>query len=234
MAPTRDWVSFWDSAHPIYVNARHLDVHYRKLADDMLALLPARGARVLDFGCGEALQAHRVAEVAWELYLCEAAPKLRARLKQRFAKNPKIKVLAPEEVERLLPASLDLVIANSVVQYLPREELARLLGLVRRRLRMGGQIVIADVIAPNQSALGDAFSLLKFAAGNGFLLAALAGLVRTMFSPYRGLRARLGLTHYTEEEMLELLRSSGFNAERTRPNLGHNQSRMAFRGTKAS
>jgi SAM-dependent methyltransferase len=234
MANTRDWVSFWDSAHPIYVSARHLDVHYQKLADDILALLPARGARVLDFGCGEALYADKIAAAAWELYLCEAAPKLRARLKQRFAKNPKIKVLAPEELDRLLPASLDLVIANSVVQYLSNADFNRLLGLFRRRLRMGGQLIVADVIAPNQSAVADAVSLLAFAAKNGFLFAALAGLVRTVFSPYRSLRTRLGLTLYSEEEMLTLLHASGFNAERLRPNLGHIQHRLAFRAAKAS
>jgi SAM-dependent methyltransferase len=229
----RDWVSFWDSPHPIYVNARHLEVHYRTLAEDIVAQLPVRGSRVLDFGCGEALHADDIAAITWELYLCEAAPKLRARLKQRFAGNAKVKVLAPDDIERLPVAGLDLVIANSVVQYLSREELERLLAIWRRRLRRGGQVVIADVIAPRQSTLADVRALLSFAAKHGFLLAALKGLVRTVFSPYRSLRAQLGLTHYSEEDMLDLLHAAGFNAERMRVNLGHNQTRMAFRATKA-
>jgi len=228
----RDWVSFWDSSHPIYVNARHLEVHYRALAEDIVAHLPVRGARVLDFGSGEALHAADIGAIAWELYLCEAAPKLRARLKKRFAGNPKIKVLSPDDLERLPVSSLDLVIANSVVQYLSREELEHLLAIWRRRLRLGGQVVIADVIGPHQSALADVRALLSFAAKNGFLLAALRGLVRTMFSPYRSLRARLGLSHYSESEMLDLLRAAGFIPERMQHNLGHNQSRMAFRGTR--
>jgi SAM-dependent methyltransferase len=232
MPATRDWVSFWDSSHPIYVNPRHFDVHYRRLAHDMLNLLPVRGARVLDFGCGEALHAGKIAAVAWELYLCEAAPKLRARLKQRFADNPKVKVLSPDDVERLRASSLDLVIVNSVVQYLSREELEHYLLVWRRRLRLGGQVVIADVLAPRQSPLRDAWALLRFAARHGFLLAASWGLVRTAFSPYRSLRARLGLTQYSEAEMLELLRGAGFNAERMPENLGHNQARMAFRATR--
>ena len=55
-----DWIAFWDSEHSIYVNARHRDVHYRRIAQDIRAHLPA-GAAVLDYGCGEALHADIVA-----------------------------------------------------------------------------------------------------------------------------------------------------------------------------
>jgi hypothetical protein len=34
----KDWVSFWDSDHPIYVNERHLDAHYRQIAEDIIAI----------------------------------------------------------------------------------------------------------------------------------------------------------------------------------------------------
>jgi hypothetical protein len=60
------------------------------------------------------------------------------------------------------------------------------------------------------------------------LLAALGGLVRTLFSDYRRLRARVGLTHYSEAGMLGLLSAAGFAAERAERNIGHNQARMAF------
>ena len=36
-----DWIAFWDSEHSIYVNARHRDVHYRTIAQDIRAALPA-------------------------------------------------------------------------------------------------------------------------------------------------------------------------------------------------
>src|SRR5215470_14769390 len=55
-----DWIAFWDSEHSIYVNARHRDVHYRTIAQDIRARLPP-GAAVLDYGCGEALHADLVA-----------------------------------------------------------------------------------------------------------------------------------------------------------------------------
>ena len=56
-----NWISFWNTQHSIYVNARHLDLHYRDVADRLLQLHPKPSDTVLDFGCGEATHANRVA-----------------------------------------------------------------------------------------------------------------------------------------------------------------------------
>ncbi len=231
-ARMRDWISYWDSDHPIYVNARHFDVHYANIADDIIRLLPGKQARVLDYGCGEALHADRIAAHCATLYLCEAAPTVRTRLKERFGKVANIAVTTPEEVAAMEPQSLDLIVANSLIQYLKRDELLALLKVWRRVLAPGGALVIADVIGSKQSAIADALSLLRFAASNGFLTAAFIGLVKTTLSDYRKLRAQLGLTTYDEAEMLKLLSEAGYDAARLRPNLGHNQGRMAFRAQK--
>ncbi len=228
----RDWISYWDSDHPIYVNARHFDVHYANIADDIVRLLPGKQARVLDYGCGEALHADRIAANCATLYLCEAAPSVREKLKARFGKVANIAVTTPEDVAAMPPESLDLIVANSLLQYLKREELLALLKVWRRLLAPGGALVIADVISPKQSALADAASLLNFARRNRFLTAAFIGLVKTTLSDYRKLRAELGLTTYDEVEMLKLLTEAGYDAARLRPNLGHNQGRMAFRAQK--
>ena len=45
MGAMSDWRSFWDSAHSIYVNARHKDVHYREIADQIAAFVPGPAAR---------------------------------------------------------------------------------------------------------------------------------------------------------------------------------------------
>lgn len=228
----RDWISYWDSDHPIYVNARHFDVHYANIADDIVRLLPGKPARVMDYGCGEALHADKIAVHCATLYLCEAAPTVRTRLKERFGKVANIAVTSPEDVAAMEPASLGLIVANSLIQYLKRGELLALLKVWRRLLAPGGALVVADVISPKQSAIADALSLLRFAAANGFLTAAFIGLVKTTLSDYRKLRAELGLTTYDEAEMLTLLAEAGYDAARLRPNLGHNQGRMAFRAQK--
>src|SRR3954463_13781657 len=105
------WREFWDSAHSIYVSERHKDVHYRDVAEQLAAFVPGANARVLDYGSGEAIHADLVAARARELLLCDAAASVRASIAARFAGNPKIKVIAPEEVGRLPDAWLDLVFA---------------------------------------------------------------------------------------------------------------------------
>jgi SAM-dependent methyltransferase len=227
------WTRFWDTNHSVYVSPRHLDRHYHHIAGDILRVLPEGAPRVLDHGCGEALHARMVAGKCGALLLCDAAPNLRARLAERFADERRIEVLSPGAVENLPDNSLDLVVANSLVQYLDRAALVALLGVWRRILKPGGRLIIADVITPAQTAVTDALALLRFAAANGFLFDALKGLTRTFFSDYRKLRARLGLTRYAEAELIKLLRENGFSAARLEPNFGYNDARLAVAGAKA-
>ena len=229
MGAMSDWRSFWDSAHSIYVNARHKDVHYREIADQIAAFVPNPGARVLDYGCGEAIHADRVAAVASELMLCDQAPSVRAAITARFAADPRIRALAPEEVAALPDRSVDLIVANSMTQYLAPAELDHVLALWHRLLAPGGTLIVGDVIPPDAGALTDVQALLGYAAANGFFLAALWGLARTAVSPYSRLRSRLGVTRYTQSDFMQKLKAAGFGGERLSRNLEHNAARMTFR-----
>jgi len=229
MSEARDWVAFWDRPHSIYVNARHKDVHYRDIAEQIAAFVPGPTARVLDYGCGEAVHADLVAAAAGEVLLCDAAPSVRAALAARFADERKIRILAPEDVERFADGSVDLIVANSLTQYLTRTELERLLALWRRLLAPNGTLIVADVIPPDIGAVSDVIALLRYAAANRFLMAALAGLARTAISGYRRLRAKLGISRYDEGEFLALLAAAGYRAERLPRNMEHNPARMTFR-----
>jgi SAM-dependent methyltransferase len=222
------WLAFWDKPHAIYVNARHKDVHYRLIAAEIAALVPSRQARVLDYGCGEALHADLVAAACAELLLCDGAPSVRAGLAARCAGAGNIHVLAPDAVELLPQHSLDFIVLHSVAQYLTTAELPALFAGFRRLIAPGGVLLVSDIIPPQLSAAADVEALLRFAAPNGFLLAALGGLARTLFSDYRRLRARYGLTHYDEAAMLQTLAAAGFTGERAAKNIGHNQARLAF------
>ena len=222
------WLKFWDGSHSIYVNARHRDVHYSLIAQQIAALVASPQARVLDYGCGEALHADGVAAAAGELLLCDGAPRVRAGIAARFADNPKIRAVAPEDVEHLPDGSLDLVVLHSVAQYLTPEELEKLLVLFHRLLNADGILLVSDVIPPDVAASTDALALLRFGAANGFFIAAVIGLVRTVLSDYWRLRTRYGLTRYGEAAMTEKLAVAGFVAQRTPQNIGHNQARVAF------
>ena len=100
---------------------------------------------------------------------------------------------------------------------------------MRRVIAPGGTLIVADVIPPDASPVGDALALLRYAARNGFLIAAVLGLVRTVFSDYRAVRARLGIACYTEAQIMARLTAAGFTPQRLADNLEHNPTRMSFR-----
>jgi len=230
----KDWVAYYDSAHSIYVNARHRDVHYARLADAFISYIPSPSAAVLDYGCGEALHADRVADAAGRLMLAEAGPAVRGRLIERFKRNLKIMVISTDRAATMLPQSFDLVIMHSVSQYLTPEELDRTAALFYHLLKPNGLLLVGDVVPPRVSAVSDACALLRFGRQDGFLLAAVHGLVRTFFSEYWRLRTKVGLTRYSEQEMTSRLAAAGFTVTRAPGNLGHLTTRMTFLARKTA
>lgn len=222
------WVDYWNTDHPIYVSDRHKALHAAGLARDFRRHVKAADAIVLDFGCGEALYAEEVARFCGRLYLSDAAPAVRAKVAERVKDRPGITVQSAEETAAMPDGSFDLIVVNSVAQYLTRDQLAGFLPAWRRMLKPEGRLVLADIIPPGVSPLTDAAALLSFAWKGGFAGAALAGLAKTALSDYRKIRGELGLTTHSETNLLALLTHHGLRGERVRPNFGHNQARMTF------
>ncbi len=223
--PSSDWIEFWDTKHSIYVNTRHEAAHFRRIAEDIRVYAP-EGGIMLDYGCGEALGAERVAEPVARLILCEPAPNVRVMLGARFAGNDKIAVRKPEDIQTMASGSMDVVVMHSVAQYLGPHEFDDLAKTFRRLLKPGGLLVIGDLIPRKISALADAQTLLRFGWQEGFLCAAVRGLFRTYFSDYWRLRKRIGLSRYDADEMAAKLETAGFSAEPARSNIGHNDKRL--------
>lgn len=224
-----DWISFYDFKHSvIYVNARHRDVHYRTIAEDIRAYVPPHSAAVLDYGCGEATSADLLAAASGHLTMVEAAPNVRAALKARYEGNTKISVLTPDEAAAKPPGSFDLIVLHSVAQYLSAAELDRLLAIFRTLLKPEGLCIIGDIVPPKFAAPAAALALLRFGAANGFFFAAVGGLMRIVVSDYLRLKKTMGLSHYDEAAMLAKLKAAGFSAKRAPRNIGHNQQRMTF------
>lgn len=225
------WAEYWNGDTSVYVSARHMQAHYAGIARDIVSHLPGPGARVVDYGCGDTLGAGQVADACARLYLCDGAPRVRERLATRYAGRANVTVIAPEQFAAMQPGAADLIVVNSVVQYLSMEDLRLLLALWREKLSQGGRLVLADIVPRDTGLLGDATALLKFAAANKFLFAALAGLVRSFFSGYRKIRQEAGFLQLQESEALALLEEAGFGAHRHIPNMGHNARRMTFVAT---
>lgn len=223
-----DWIDYYDSTHTIYVSKRHRDLHFSIIADDIIGYIASPDAVVLDYSCGEALSAARVAGRCGKLILAEPAPGVRGRLIARFAGVLNIKVRSLDDLRHLDNASVDLVVMISVAQYMTPQELDAAFATVRRVLKPSGRFVLGDILQPGVGAGADVTALLKMAAAHGFLKDALVGLVRTSLSDYWQLRTELGLQRYGEAEMLDKLKRAGLAASRAAVNVGHNPARMTF------
>ena len=223
-----DWIDYYDSTHTIYASKLHRDLHFELIAKDIIGYISSPDAVVLDYACGEALSAARVADACGKLILAEPAPGVRGRLIARFAPNTRIRVRSLDELRKMSEKSIDLAVMNSVAQYMTPAELDGALAVIRRLLKPSGRLVLGDILRPEVGMPRDVLALLRFAQHHGFLKDALIGLVSTALSDYRQLRARVGLQRYSETEMLAKLASAGFTASRAHFNIGHNSWRMTF------
>ena len=223
-----DWIDYYDSTHTIYASKRHRDLHFQVIARDIIGYISSPDAVVLDYACGEALSATKVAEACGQLILAEPAPGVRGRLIARFAPNTRIRVRSLDDIRKMAENSVDLVVMNSVAQYMTPAELDAAFAIIRRLLKPTGRLVLGDILRPEVGMPRDVIALLRFAATHGFLRDALIGLVSTALSDYRQLRARVGLQRYGEAEMIAKLAAAGFTASRAHSNIGHNPWRMTF------
>src|SRR3978361_1508859 len=171
-----EWIDYYDSTHTIYASRLHRDLHFQVIARDIIGYISSPDAVVLDYACGEALSAGRVAEACANLYLAEPAPGVRGRLIARFAPNTKIRVRSLDDLRKMEEKSIDLVVRTSVAQYMTPEELDSALAVVRRLLKPGGRLVLGDILRPEVGMAKDVLALLKFAGRHGFIEDAFYGL----------------------------------------------------------
>src|SRR5437868_4428121 len=145
------WREFWDRDRTTYVNERHRQLESQLIGHAIGSFIPGKTATVLDYGCGDNRIGDELALRCGRLILCDVAPSLLERLKRRYAGNPKISVATPRELHAMPSQSIDLAVANSLIQYLGGEELYEVMGLWRRTLKSDGLLLIGDVIPPDAS-----------------------------------------------------------------------------------
>src|SRR3982750_2756802 len=155
-----EWIDYYDSTHTIYASRLHRDVHFQIIARDIIGYIEQPDTVVLDYSCGEALAAADVAEACGKLFLAEPAPGVRGRLIARFAPNMKIRVRSLDDLRKMEESSIDLVVMNSVAQYMTPDELASAFAVVRRLLKPGGRLVLGDVLRPEVGMFRDVIALL--------------------------------------------------------------------------
>ena len=199
----------------------------------MLALLPERRPlTLLDFGCGDALGAFSLSKAGVQVLLHDPVPYVHERIMERFKNESNVKVLNKNEFISLASGSVDVVFIYSVLQYISKDDLKKLLPELYRILPNKGMLLIGDVVPATLSIFVDLYDLLIAGLRHGFFIDALAGVFITLFSDYRLVRKKNGFTKYDEKEIMEILATAGFDVERQPKNIGLSKHRMLIRAIK--
>jgi len=218
--PESAWDRFWSSARPDEgVLRAEAQEFVRRLA---LHLPLERADRVLDFGCGFGFVAAALAPGVDEIYLWDKHERVRQLAGAQVAAISKVRMLDSmpptpgSSVERF-----DLILVNSVVQYMTPDELAAALSLWSGLLAPTGRLVLSDLIPPRHPVWRDLFSLLAFEP--------LGQLRRTgrELRAYLGARLHNGLRPVDPTELEALAATFGLRMQRLPENLTHFSGRFA-------
>lgn len=222
------WREFWNTENSVYVSPKHMSAHFSAVASDILALLPEKRPLVLlDWGCGEALGAGLFAEAGVLPMLYDPVPLMQEKLRRRYGGRDSMRILTDDDARRIPEHSVDAILINSVLQYVSKDDFARLLPRLHHYLKPDGVLILADVVSVKTGMAEDILYLIKAGAENGFLSDVIIGLFKTLFSRYRSVRRENGFTSYDETELVTMLDFHGYRAERRR-NAGFAPHRMLF------
>ena len=189
--------------------------------------------RVLDFGCGfgfvAALLAPLVTEVGW----WDPSPNMRSAAERNTTRFPNARFcdlsamsLTESRGSTWREAPFDLILINSVAQYMAPEELWAWLSQWRTMLAPKGQLVLSDLIPPHHSSLSDVASLIRLGRLHGSALRAandaLGGVAR-----YWRTRRALPLTSVSRADLARQAAAADLDVTFLPENLTHFRKRWA-------
>jgi cyclopropane fatty-acyl-phospholipid synthase-like methyltransferase len=138
------------------------------------------GTRALDFGCGWGNVARLLAPLVGELSLWDDSARMRALAMETVGGLPNVRMLDLSAPDQVLPGEFDLILANSVAQFMTAAEFQVWLQRWRHMLAPTGNIVVSDLVPPDYPALADLVTLLRFSSSKRFLVRALYDAARVM------------------------------------------------------
>jgi len=182
------WHAYWD----------RLEEHviFREEAADYIARLEAAlgsdpGARVLDFGCGFGFVADLLAPRVADLFVFDESDRMRRRAQLRLAGHTNVRFLgAPGAAPWPVELRFDLVLVNSVVQYMTPDEFHHWLGQWRVMLAPGGRIVLSDLLTNDLGPFWEVVEMLALSARRGCLVSVVGKALGELrhYTTARGLR----------------------------------------------
>jgi cyclopropane fatty-acyl-phospholipid synthase-like methyltransferase len=219
------WSAFFERLRPdsplyreqsaVYVNALRAAIDVR------------RTDRVLDFGCGFGFVARLLAPHVSEVWFWDASENMRAEARRTTADVPNARLCdvpaaLSEDGDRIAWQSptFDLILVNSVVQYMDPAEVPRWLARWRAMLSAEGRLIMSDLIAPEHRSLWDVADLLRLGVRRGFALRGAAEALGGVRS-YRRTSRTVPLLHVGPDDLVSRAGSAGLGVEVLPQNLTH-------------
>jgi 2-polyprenyl-3-methyl-5-hydroxy-6-metoxy-1,4-benzoquinol methylase len=156
-----NWAEYWN-IHHVDSEAVHLEaLEFVRRLEGAIHITP--DMRVLDFGCGSGHAAAAIAPKVRSMHIWDAHATPLRRARQRLHSHRNVAVLDLSEADtHHLPHRFDLVVVNSVVQYMDAHEVPIWLRRWAGMLAEHGHIVLSDLIPPGHHSALDLLSLIHF------------------------------------------------------------------------
>lgn len=171
-SPDGTWLTYWNSARP----ARELidKEESRDYVTRLRANVPLHSRQtVLDFGCGSGEPACLLAPHVGRIVLWDAAVFAQERARVKTAGVPNAELIDLTDPDRDPVGMFDLIIANSVIQYMSGPELGVWMRRWAHMLAPDGTVVLSDVPRPASRFIVEMGEFLLFAKRRGILLEAI-------------------------------------------------------------
>lgn len=199
------------------------DLEARDFVGRLQISLPLRpGMRVLDFGCGFGAVSERLAAMEVELRYWDRSDQMRRFVELRLKDYANAGVLDLSASDE----RFDLIVVNSVIQYMSPDDLKQWLAEWGRLLARDGRIVVSDIIPPSSNFSSEVLDSLRFAAANGFLIASIGRLAQE-FLRYTKRRRSLTLLRLDRAQFLDLAAAIGLSTEFLKANLTFRRKRLS-------
>lgn len=217
-------------------------VYYEKLDDDDFVLFRYEAldycerlsrdvvlrpdSHVLDFGCGFGFVAENLSGRVGRLHLWDAAVNMLGRAIQRTRQRSNVSVLDLSGRMPMPRQHFDLILVNSVIQYMQLDELRAWLARWRSMLRPGGSVVLSDVTPLQASFVSQLDQTLAFSLKHGFLLSTLGSATKALVR-YATVRHASTLLCLSREQLIEIGRAAGYKVELLPENLTYRRDRIS-------
>lgn len=219
------WSTFFDRLRPDSPLYREQSAVY---VDSLTGAIDVRRTdRVLDFGCGFGFVARLLAPHVSEVWFWDASGNMREEARRNTADLPNARLCdvpagLSEDGDGIVwhGPTFDLILVNSVVQYMDPSELGRWLVRWRAMLSANGRLIISDLIPPGHRSLWDVADLLRLGVRRGFALRAAAEALGGIRRYWRTSRT-VPLLRVDPDELVSRARSARLGVEVQPRNLTH-------------